>query len=98
MSRARAIVAIPSGRRTKRAVLVFWLIVVALLGSLAGKLTGAEKTDASACLPPSAEATTGPDVQARFRPPNISAAGQASDRQAGAPAPDPAETAADTLS
>ena len=58
MSRARAIVAIPSGRRTKWAVLVFWLIVVALLGSLAGKLTGAEKNDASAWLPASAAATT----------------------------------------
>ena len=51
MSRARAIVAIPSGRRTKWAVLVFWLIIVAVLGPLAGKLTGAEKNNASAWLP-----------------------------------------------
>ena len=44
----RRIAALPSGRRTKWFVLAFWLIVIVLLGSLAGKLMGAEKNDASA--------------------------------------------------
>ena len=50
---AHRIAGLPSGRRTKWAVLVFWVIVIALTGSLAGKLMGAEKNDASAYLPAS---------------------------------------------
>src|ERR1700732_5031916 len=95
MSRARAIVAIPSGRRTKWAVLVFWLIVVALLGSLAGKLTGAEKNDASAWLPASAESTKGLDVQSRFQSPNLFAAALVYDRRSGLTSADKAKAAAD---
>src|SRR5580700_2923436 len=95
MSRARAIVAIPSGRRTKWAVLVFWLIVVALLGSLAGKLTGAEKNDASAWLPAKAESTKVLDVQSRFQSPNIFAAVLVYDRQSGVTSADKAKAAAD---
>ena len=51
MSRVRAMVDVPAGRRTKWVVLVFWLIIVAVAGPLAGKLMGAEKNDASAWLP-----------------------------------------------
>jgi RND superfamily putative drug exporter len=40
--------AIVCGRRSKYLVVVFWILVVAALGSLAGKLPGAEKNDASA--------------------------------------------------
>ena len=97
MSRARAIVAIPSGRRTKWAVLVFWLIVVALLGSLAGKLTGAEKNDSSAWLPAAAESTKVLDVQSRFQSPNIFAAVLVYDRQSGLTSADRAKAAADAL-
>ena len=97
MSRARAIVAIPSGRRTKWAVLVFWLIVVALLGSLAGKLTGAEKNDASAWLPAAAESTKVLDVQSRFQSPNIFAAVLVYDRPSGVTSTDKAKAAADAL-
>ena len=39
MSKASAIIRIPAGRRTKWAVLVFWLIIVPVLSMLAGKLT-----------------------------------------------------------
>ena len=67
MSRARAIVGIASGRRTKWAFLVFWLIVVAVLGPLAGKLTGAEKNNASAWLPAGAQSTKVLDIQSRFQ-------------------------------
>ncbi len=60
MSRAGAIVSMASGRRIKWAILVFWLIIVAVLGPLAGKLTGAEKNDSSAWLPAKAEFDQGP--------------------------------------
>ncbi len=59
MSKGRAIVSLPGGRRAKWAVVVFWLIVVAVAGPLAGKLMGAEKNDAQAWLPAKAESTQG---------------------------------------
>src|ERR1700685_4720299 len=71
MNTARALARVPSGRRTKWLVLVFWLLVVAVLGPLAGKLTGAEKNDASAWLPAQAESTKVLDLQSRFQSPNI---------------------------
>ena len=71
MSRARTIVAIASGRRAKWAVLVFWLIIVALAGPLSGKLTGAEKNDSSAWLPAKAESTQVLNLQSKFQSPNI---------------------------
>jgi putative drug exporter of the RND superfamily len=71
VNRVRAIAATPSGRRAKWAVLVFWLIVVAVAGPLAGKLTGAEKNDSSAWLPAKAESTKVLDLQSRFQSPNI---------------------------
>ena len=52
MSRGRRILTIASGRRTKWAVLVFWLIVVAVAGRLSGKLTGAEKNGLLVLAPP----------------------------------------------
>ncbi len=70
----RRIAALPSGRRTKWAVLVFWLIVIALLGSLAGKLMGAEKNDASAYLPASAESTQALNLQDHFTAKNLNPA------------------------
>ena len=97
MSRARSIVAIPSGRRTKWAVLVFWLIIVAVLGSLAGKLTGAEKNDASSWLPPAAESTKVLDIQSRFQSPNIFAAVLVYDRPSGVTSADKAKAKADAL-
>ena len=70
-SRASRIAALPCGRRTKYLVLVFWLIVIAIAGPLAGKLDGREKNDASAYLPASAESTAGaqPAVQVRAQEP-----------------------------
>jgi putative drug exporter of the RND superfamily len=67
----QAIASVPAGRRTKWAVLIFWLIVVAVAGPLAGKLTGAEKNDASAWLPAKAESTKVLDLYSRFQSPNI---------------------------
>ena len=57
MSAIRAFLYAPAGRRTKWLVVLFWLILVVVTGPLAGKLTGAEKNDSSAWLPPAAEST-----------------------------------------
>ena len=84
-----------SGRRTKYVVAVFWLIVVAVLGPLAGKLTGAEKNDAQAWLPGSAESTKVLALQSRFQPPNIYTAVVVYDRPAGLTGADRAKAAAD---
>ncbi|HEY2126472.1 MAG TPA: MMPL family transporter [Streptosporangiaceae bacterium] len=70
----RRIAALPSGRRTKWAVLAFWVIVIALTGSLAGKLMGAEKNDASAYLPASAESTQALNLQGHFTAKNLNPA------------------------
>ena len=95
MSKASAIIRLPAGRRTKWAVLVFWLIVVAVIGPLAGKLTSAEKNDASAWLPAAAESTKVLDIQSRFQSPNIYAAVVVYDRSSGLTGADKAKAAAD---
>src|SRR5580704_2840246 len=71
---AHRIAGLPSGRRTKWAVLLFWVIVIALTGSLAGKLMGAEKNDASAYLPASAESTQALKLQDHFTSKNLNPA------------------------
>ena len=62
-----ALIAFICGRRTKWVVVAFWLLVVVALGSLAGKLQGAEKNDASSYLPSSAESTQELNEQAAFQ-------------------------------
>ncbi len=83
MSRGRRILTIASGRRAKWAVLVFWLIIVALAGPLSGKLTGAEKNDSSAWLPAKAESTKVLNLQSQFQSPNIFAGVVVYDRPSG---------------
>jgi RND superfamily putative drug exporter len=95
MSRARAIITIPSGRRTKWAVLVFWLIVVAAMGPLAGKLMGAEKNDAPSWLPPKAESTQVLNLQSRIQSPNVFPAVVVYERASGLTAADRAKAASD---
>src|SRR5215470_11271965 len=95
MSKASAIIRIPSGRRSKWAVLVFWLIIVAVLGPLAGKLSGAEKNDAHSWLPGSAESTKVLDLQSRFQSPNIFTGVVVYDRPSGLTSADRAKIAAD---
>ncbi|HTZ24834.1 MAG TPA: MMPL family transporter, partial [Streptosporangiaceae bacterium] len=73
-SKISRITAWPCGRRTKWLVIVFWLIVVAVTGSLAGKLQGAERNDASSYLPASAESTQELNLQAKFTSPNLNPA------------------------
>jgi RND superfamily putative drug exporter len=48
---------LPAGRKSKWAVLVFWVIVAAFAVGPSGLLMGAEKNDATAWLPGSAEST-----------------------------------------
>src|SRR5215470_3734279 len=73
-SRLSRIAALPSGKRTKWLVLVFWLVVVAVAGPLSSKLMGAEKNDPSAYLPASAESTQELNAQAKFVSKNLNPA------------------------
>jgi len=98
MGRVKAVASVPSGRRTKWLVLVFWLIVVALAAPLAGKLMGVEKNDASAWLPARAESTKVLDLQSRFISSNVFPAVVVYDRASGLTAADRAKAAADVRS
>jgi uncharacterized membrane protein YdfJ with MMPL/SSD domain len=71
MGRLRRIAEIPAGSWTKWVVVAFWLVVLILAFPLSSRLTGAEKNNASAWLPGSAESTKVLDVQSRFQSPNI---------------------------
>jgi RND superfamily putative drug exporter len=97
-SRAHRIAALPCGRRTKYLVVVFWIVVVALTGSLAGKLQGAEKNDASAYLPASAASTQELNLQARFSSKNLNPAVLIYQRQSGITPADLRKAAADARS
>src|SRR5712692_8121245 len=95
MGKGRAIVSLPGGRRAKWAVVVFWLIVVAVAGPLAGKLMGAEKNDAQAWLPAKAESTKVLALQSRFQSPNVFPAVVVYDRPSGLTAADRAKAVSD---
>jgi RND superfamily putative drug exporter len=95
MNKARALLRMPGGRRTKWAVLVFWLIVVAVAGPLAGKLTGAEKNDAQAWLPAKAESTQVLKLQSSYQSPNTFPAVMVYYRPAGMTASDLHKAASD---
>jgi putative drug exporter of the RND superfamily len=83
------------GRRTKWVVVAFWLLVVVALGSLAGKLQGAEKNDASSYLPGSAESTQELNEQAAFQSKNYNPALVVYVRDSGITAADIAKADAD---
>ncbi len=96
MGKLQVIVGVPTGRRTKWAVLVFWLVIVAVAGPLAGKLTGAEKNDSSAWLPAKAESTKVLALQTRFQSPDIYAGVVVYDRPSGLTSADRAKAMTDT--
>ncbi len=95
MSKARAIVSVPSGRRTKWVVLVLWIVILGVAGPLAGKLMNAEKNDAKSWLPAKAESTMVLDLQSRFQSPNVYPAVVVYDRPSGLTAADRAKATSD---
>ena len=78
--------------------MVFWLLVVAALGGLAGKLQGAEKNDASSYLPGSAESTQELNEQSVFQSKNYNPALVLYVRDSGITAADLAKAQADARS
>jgi len=97
-SKARRITTLPCGKRSKWVVVVFWLIVVAVTGSLAGKLQGAERNDASSYLPASAESTQELNLQGKFASPNLNPAVVVYTRSSGITQADIRKAAADAKS
>src|SRR3984885_10191401 len=95
MSVLRSMLNLSAGRRTKWLVLVVWLVLVAVLGPLSGKLTGAEKNDASSWLPPRAESTQVLNLRSEAVSPNVYAAVVVYDRPSGVTAADKAKAVAD---
>ncbi len=98
MSVLRRIAVFPAGRRTKWLVLVFWLVLVAVLGPLSGKLMGAEKNDTSAWLPANAQSTQVLNLRSQVVSPNVFAAVVVYDRPSGLTAADRAKVTADAAS
>ena len=92
------LIAFVCGRRSKYLVVVFWVLVVAALGGLAGKLQGAEKNDASAYLPSSAESTQELNEQNLFQSKNLNPALVVYVRDSGVTAADLAKARADAES
>src|SRR4051794_25078087 len=84
------------GRRTKWLVLLFWIVLVAVAGPFAGKLTGAQKNDAKNWLPGKAESTKVLDLQTAFQSPNTIPAVVVYTRSGGLTAADKQKIAADT--
>src|SRR5439155_13925235 len=72
-----------TGRRIKYLVILFWLVMVAVAGPLAGKLNGVEKNDAKSWLPGSAESTQVLTAEAAFSSPNTLPAVVVYERPAG---------------
>jgi putative drug exporter of the RND superfamily len=95
MAALRGLLYAPAGRRAKWLVLVFWLVLVAVAGPLSGKLTGAEKNDSSAWLPPRAESTQVLNLYSKVVSPNVYPAVLVYDRPSGVTAADKAKAAAD---
>ncbi len=98
MSVLRRIAVFPAGRRAKWLVLVFWLVLVAVLGPLSGKLMGAEKNDTSAWLPANAQSTQVLNLRSQVVSPNVFAAVVVYDRPSGLTAADRAKVTADAAS
>ena len=94
-SGSSGLIAFVCGRRTKYIVVVFWILVVAALGGLAGKLQGAEKNDASAYLPSSAESTQELNEQNLFQSKNLNPALVVYVRDSGVTTADMQKAAAD---
>ncbi len=91
----RSVAGLLTGRRIKYVIIVFWLVVVAVAGPLAGKLTGVEKNEPKTWLPGSAESTKELEVQSAFASPNTIPAIVIYERSSGLTATDRAKIASD---
>src|SRR3978361_2199035 len=83
------------GRWSKWIVLGLWIVVLAVAGPLAGKLSGVEKNDNSAWLPGSAEATQVSDLGKQFETDDIVPAGIVYERSSGITPADQTKVAQD---
>ncbi|MFI2758829.1 MMPL family transporter [Streptomyces echinatus] len=75
--------AIPSGRRTKWAVLVFWIGLLAVAGIFSGKFDDVVKNEVGTFLPKNAESTQALELAKRFTP-DVSSAVVLYERDGGA--------------
>jgi RND superfamily putative drug exporter len=62
----RPVAQLVSSRRGKWVVVVFWVVVLAVAGPLASKLTGAQSNESASWLPGDAESTLALEAQADF--------------------------------
>ncbi|MGI5204310.1 MMPL family transporter [Spirillospora sp. CA-108201] len=84
-----------AGRRTKWAVLALWVVLLAALGPLAGKLGDVEKNDAASWLPAGAESTRVVELEERFRKDETMLAVVVYERSGGITAQDKAKAESD---
>jgi RND superfamily putative drug exporter len=82
-------------RWVKYGIILFWLVVVAVAGPLAGKLTGEQQNEAKSWLPGDAESTEVLDIQASFASPDTLPAVVVYERPSGLTDADLAKAAAD---
>ncbi len=92
------LVRVPSGRRSKWAVLAFWLVLLAVAGPLAGQLTGEQDNEAKSWLPGDAESTQVLELQEQFRDTDLVPAVVVYERSSGITDTDRAKAAADAES
>ena len=84
-----------AGRRGKWAVLALWIVLLAALGPLAGKLGDVEENDSAAWLPAGAESTQIVELEEQFRKDETMPAVIVYERSGGITAADRAKAAAD---
>src|SRR3954471_9951042 len=83
------------GRKSKWAVVIFWLVLIFGMGSLAGKLQDAQKNDTKSWLPGSSESTQALDRQEGFKSSNTYEAVIVYSRDSGLTPVDRAKVASD---
>lgn len=83
------------GRRSKYAVVAFWLVMIVVLGGFGSKLTDVEDNQAAGWLPGSAESTRALKAQAIFQSPDTLPAVVIYQRDGGSTAADKAKAVAD---
>ncbi|MEH1126639.1 MMPL family transporter [Micromonospora sp. CPCC 206061] len=91
----RSVAGLITGRWTKYLVIAFWLVVVAVAGPLAGKLTEVQSNEAKSWLPGGAESTEVLDRQTAFTSPDTIPAVIVYERTSGLTPADQAAIAAD---